>query len=116
MSDYFEINFLPCALLFGVLVYAFEPFDLPEHLEEGSDDSLIPIKANGRDIRVPSALVDVTSDISKFATNFELALKKAVPELPSTGGSMWTVRIVRGKRPELEDALEGMDEYVACVF
>ena len=53
------------------------------------------------------------SDIEEFATNFELALKKAVPNLMSTSGSVWTAWDVRGKKPGLDGALEGMNEYVA---
>lgn len=105
----FEIAWFSSAFAFAYLVYACESFEPPER----SKAPLIPIKANGRDIRVPQAFVDVISDTSKFATRFELALKKAVPELTSTGGSLWTARIVRGKKPELEKALRGMDECVA---
>lgn len=102
----FDIAWFSSAFVFAYLVYSFEPSE-PQERPAGS---LIPIKANGRDIRVPPALVDAISDISKFATKFELALKKAVPDLKSSSGSLWTARIVRGKKPELEKALEGMDE------
>jgi len=104
----FEIAWFSSAFAFAYLVYALEPFEPPE----GPKDSLIPIKANGRDIYVPPAFVDVISDISKFATKFELALKKAVPGLKSSSGTLWTARIVRGKNPELEKALHGMEKYV----
>ena len=104
----FEIAWFSSAFVFAYLVYALEPFEPSER----PSSALIPIKANGRDIRVPPALVDVISDISKFATKFELALKKAVPDLKSSSGSLWTARIIRGKKPELEQALRGMDGYV----
>ena len=104
----FEIAWFSSAFVFAYLVYALEPFEPPERPK----NALIPIKANGRDIHVPPALVDVISDISKFATKFELALKKAVPDLKSSSGSLWTARIIRGKKPELEQALRGMDGYV----
>lgn len=107
--DAFEIAWFSSAFAFAYLVYALEPFEPPQR----SKDSLIPIKANGRDIHIPPAFVDVISDISKFATKFELALKKAVPGLKSSSGTLWTARIVRGKKPELEKALQGMDEYVS---
>ncbi|KAF9791949.1 hypothetical protein BJ322DRAFT_4576 [Thelephora terrestris] len=102
----FEIAWFSSAFVFAYLVYTLEPFEPSERPK----DYLIPIKANGRDIRVPPALVDVISDISKFATKFEIALKKAVPDLKSDSGSLWTARIVRGKKPELEAALRGMDD------
>jgi len=107
--DAFEIAWFSSAFAFAYLVYAFEPFEPPE---PPKDPSLIPIKANGRDIHVPPGFVDVMSDISKFATKFELALKKAVPGLKSSSGTLWTARIVRGRKPELEKALQGMDKYV----
>ena len=107
IMEIFEIAWFSSAFAFACLVYTLEPFEPPERPK-----TLIPIKANGRDIDVPPAFVDVILDISKFATKFELALKKAVPELTSTGGSLWTARIVRGKKPELEKALRGMDECV----
>jgi len=106
--DPFEIAWFSSAFAFAYLVYAFEPFEPTD----GPKEPLIPIKANGKDIRVPPAFVDVISDISKFATNFELALKKAVPGLKSSSGTLWTARVVRGKKPELEKALQGMDRYV----
>jgi len=102
------IAWLSSAFALAYLACAFEPFELPERPEE----PLIPIKANGRDIYVPPAFVDVIFDISKFATRFEFALKKAVPELESSSGTLWTIRIVRGEKPELEKALRAMDEYV----
>jgi len=105
--DAFDIAWFSSAFAFAYLVYAFEPFEPPE----GPKETLIPIKANGKDIHVPPAFVDVISDISKFATNFELALKKAVPGLKSSSGTLWTARVVRGKKPELEKALQGMDKY-----
>ena len=105
--DAFEISWFSSAFVFAYLVYTLEPFEPPE----GPEDPLIPIKANGRVIHVPPAFVDVISDISKFATKFELALKKAVPGLKSSSGTLWTARIVRGKKPELEKALQGMDKY-----
>ena len=108
--DAFEIAWFSSAFAFACLVYVLEPFEPPR----SPKDSLIPIKANGRDIRVPPAFVDVISDISKFATRFELALKKAVPGLKSSSGTLWTARIVRGEKPELEKALQAMDEYVPC--
>ena len=106
--ELFEIAWFSSAFAFAYLIVVLEPLEPPQRLAR---DPLIPIKANGKEIRVPPAFVDVISDISKFATKFELALKKAVPELTSTGGSLWTARIVRGKKPELEKALRGMDEY-----
>ena len=114
LMETFEIAWFSSAFAFAYLVYALEPFELPDQppAPKARHHELIPVRANGRDIRVPPAFVDVMSDISKFATKFELALKKAVPELSSTGGSVWTARVVRGKRPELEEALRGMDEYV----
>ena len=108
--EIFEIAWFSSAFAFAYLVYTLEPLEPPG----APKSSLIPIKAKGRDIRVPPTFVDVMSDISKFATKFELALKKAVPELISTGGSLWTARIVRGEKPELEKALRGMDEYATC--
>ena len=105
--DAFEIAWFSSAFAFAYFVYASQPFEPPARPK----DSLIPIKANGRDICVPPMFVDVISDISKFATKFELALKKAVPELKSSSGTLWTARIVRGKKPELEKALQGMDRY-----
>ena len=108
VMDAFEIAWFSSAFAFAYLVYALEPFEPPE----GPRDSLIPIKANGRDICVPPALVDVMSDISKFATKFEFALKKAVPGLKSSSGTLWTARIVRDEKPELQKALQGMDRYV----
>ncbi|KAF9644620.1 hypothetical protein BDM02DRAFT_3272284 [Thelephora ganbajun] len=104
--DAFEIAWFSSAFAFAYLVYALEPFEPPERPK----GSLIPIKANGRVIRVPPAFVDVISDLSKFATKFELALKKAVPGLKSSSGTLWTARIVRGKKPELGKALQGMDD------
>jgi len=106
--DAFEIAWFSSAFVFAYFVYAFEPFEPPERPK----GPLIPIRANGRNINVPPAFVDITSDISKFATKFELALKKAVPGLKSDSGTLWTARIVRGEKPELEKALQGMDEYV----
>jgi hypothetical protein len=108
--DAFEIAWFSSAFAFAFayLVYVLEPFEPPK----GPKDSLIPIKANGRDIHVPPTFIDVISDISKFATKFELALKKAVPELKSSSGTLWTARIIRGKKPELEKALQGMDRYL----
>lgn len=106
--DAFEIAWFSSAFAFAYLVYALEPFEPPAGLQ----GSLIPIKANGRDIHVPPAFVDIISDISKFATKFELALKNAVPGLKSSSGTLWTARIVRGQKPELEKALQGMDKYV----
>ena len=93
------------AVAFAYLVHALEPFEPPA----GPKGPLIPIKANGRDIRVPPGFADIVSDISKFATKFEVALKKAVPELKSDSGTLWTARLVRGKKPGLEKALQGMD-------
>jgi len=107
--DTFEIAWFSSALAFACVVYALEPFELPPHPK----DPLIPIKANGRDIRVPPAFVDIISDISKFATRFEFALEKAVPGLKSDSGTLWTARIVRGEKPELEEALRVMDECVS---
>jgi hypothetical protein len=104
--ELFEIAWFSSAFAFAYLIVILEPFEPPQRPR----DPLIPIKANGKEIRVPPTFVDVISDISKFATKFELALKKAVPELTSTGGSLWTARIVRGKKPELEKALRGMAE------
>ena len=104
--DTFEVAWFSSAFAFAYLVYVLEPFEPPR----GPKDSLIPIRANGRDIRVPPAFVDITCDISKFATEFELALKKAVPGLKSSSGSLWTTRIVRGEKPELEKALRGVDK------
>ena len=108
VMDVFDVAWFSSAFAFAYLVYALEPFEPPE----GPKDTLVPIKANGKDINVPPAFVDIISDISRFATNFELALKKAVPGLKSSSGTLWTARIVRGKKPELEKALRGMDEYV----
>jgi hypothetical protein len=106
--DAFEIAWFSSAFAFAYLVYVLEPFEPPA----GPKDTSIPIRANGKHIRVPPAFVDAISDISKFATKFELALKKAVPDLKSSSGTLWTARIVRGKKPELEKALRGMDECV----
>lgn len=103
----FEIAWSAFACVY--LIYLCDPLESPERPKA----PLVPIKANGRDICVPPAFVDAISDISKFGTEFELALKKAVPELTSTGGSLWTARIVREKKPELENALRGMDKCVA---
>lgn len=96
------------ALAFTHLDHVTEPFELPK----APKDSLIPIKANGRDIHVPPAFVDIISDISRFTTMFESALKKAVPGLKSDSGTLLTARIVHNKKPELEGALRGMDRYV----
>ena len=101
----FEIVWFSSAFAAAYLVYALEPL-------AGPKNPLIPIKANGRDIRVPPEFVDIVSDISNFATKFELALKKAVPDLKSDSGTLWTARIVRGRKPGLEKALQGMDKYV----
>jgi hypothetical protein len=106
--DAFEVAWFSSAFAFACLVYVLEPFEPPG----APKDTLIPIKANGRDIHVPPAFVDLISDISKFATRFELALKKAVPGLKSSSGTLWTARIVRGEKPELEKALRAMDECV----
>jgi hypothetical protein len=110
--EIFEIAWLSFTLAYAV--YALDPFEEPPPAH--SKDSLIPIPANGEIIHVQPAFADVLSDLSKFVGEFELALKKAVPELTSTGGSLWTARIVRGKKPELEDALRSMDEYVTRSF
>ena len=110
--ELFEIAWFSSAFAFAYLIVVLEPFEPPQQPRNPS----IPINANGKEIHVPPAFVDVISDISKFATKFELALKKAVPELTSTGGSLWTARIVRGKKPELEKALRGMDEYATSFF
>lgn len=103
--ELFEIAWLSSTITFILFVRALEPFEPPA----GPKRPLIPIKANGRDISVPPEFVDIVSDISKFVTKFEQALKKAVPELKSDSGTLWTARIVRGKKPELEKALQGMD-------
>ena len=108
--DTFQIAWFSSAFAFAYLVCAFEPFEPPD----GPKGPLIPIKAKGKDIRVPPEFIDVISDISKFATKFEFALKKAVPGLKSSSGTLWTARIVRGEKPELEKALQGMDECVPC--
>lgn len=105
IMELFEIAWLSSAVAFACAVYAFEP-----NSNSKPPEDLIPVKANGRDIRVPPAFFEAMLDVSTFATKFELALKKAVPELTSTGGSLWTARIVRGKKPELEKAVRAMDE------
>ena len=102
------IAWFSSAFTAAYFVYALEPFEPPA----GPKDPLIPIKANGRDIRVPPEFVDIVSDISKFTTKFELALKKAVPDLKSDSGTLWTARIVRGRKPGLEKGLQGMNKYV----
>ena len=109
--DVVELGLFSSAFAFAYLVYAFEPFEP----SEGPKEPLIPIKANGKNICAPPAFVDVKSDISKFSTNFELALKKAIPELESSSGTLWTTRIVRSKKPELGKALQGMDECVLFI-
>jgi len=106
--DNLDIAWFSFAFAFACLVLIVESSELPPRPK----DPLIPIKANGRDIRVPPAFVDIISDISKFATRFELALKKAVPGLKSDSGTLWTARIVRGEKPELEKALRIMDRCV----
>ena len=101
----FEIAWFSSAFIVAFLVYTLEPFE-----PRG-----IPIQANGRTIRVPDKFADNMSEISAFAAEFELALKKAVPDLKAASGSLWTARLIRGKRPEVEKALQGMDEYVILV-
>lgn len=103
--DASEIAWFSSAFAFACFVYALEPSKPPE----GPKDSLIPINANGEVIHVPPAFIDAISDLSKFVTKFELALKKAVPGLKSSSGTLWTTRMVRDKKPELEKALQGMD-------
>ena len=112
IMDAFEIAWFSSAFVFAYWVYAYEPLEPSKRPKKRPEDSLIPIKAKGEDICVPPAFVDATCDLSEFATQFDLALKKAVPELKLSSGTLWTARIVRGKKPEVEKALRGMDEYV----
>ena len=107
--DTLDIAWFSSAIAVACLALILESSELPPRPK----DPLIPIKANGRDICVPPAFVDIISDISKFATRFELALKKAVPGLKSDSGTLWTARIVRGEKPELEKALRIMDGCVS---
>jgi hypothetical protein len=103
--DASEIAWFSSAFAFACFVYSLEASEPPG----GPKESLIPINVNGKIIHVPPAFADAISDLPKFVTKFELALKKAVPGLKSSSGTLWTTRMVRDKKPELEKALQGMD-------
>lgn len=104
----FEITWFSSLSTFAQLVYEFEPLKPPA----GPKDLLIPITANGRGVHLLPEFVDTISTISRFATKFELALKKPVTVLGSDSCTLWNPRTVRGKKPELYEALRGMAKHV----
>lgn len=73
---------------------------------------LVSIRANGREICLPLGFINIISDTPKFATKFKPASKKAVPDLKSDNGTLWTACIIHNKKRELEKALQGMAKYV----
>lgn len=92
-----QITWFSSTSVFTHRVYEFELLEPPV----GPKDPLIPITANRRDIHPLTEFVDTTFNTSRFATKFELALKKAIPVLGSDSGTLWNPRTVRGKKPEL---------------